>query len=421
MRRWARAAGVFLLALLVADGALLSVRRFVADRLYMEARDLLVLRRRPEAAEKFESALRWDPGRYEIARRAGDTYREWWEDRVGELKDQGRIVLRRGIACYLAGIDALPSDAWCWSGLGECYAHLAQMNETGMNLGAFTMSGRSGLAPEQQVALGALEMAVRLEPAGYDYHDQLAILLASAGFREEALSHLRRSAELMPFYHQHAWESPDRLDAESAAAITAGLEAALTTNRFVPQDEMLRTLGEVAAQRGDWPRAESALHRALGVARDRLYARVLQAILAEVLMRQGRDAEALELFSESVKEPVVAAHSHVNRGIILLRLGRPDDAFSDLRQAAALKPEDGHIRLLLASAAEATGRVDLAKESLEQASRLSQADPEPLRRLYELHRRSGDLLQAADAARRLVDRWPDAEAYRQMLSDVEGQ
>jgi len=419
VKRWAAVAGLAILAALVADGAVRSVRRFVADRLFNEARELQILRRRPEAAERLESALRWDPGRYEIARRAGDLYREWWEDQAGVLKDRGRGVLQKAITCYLQGIHALPSDAWAWSGVGESYAHLADLQKTSLSLDTFTRTGRDRLGPEQRVALGGLEMAVDLEPAGYDYHDQLALLLASFGLRTEALSHFRRSAELMPFYHQHAWPIPDRLDADTAAAITAGLESAVDTNRFIPRDEMLRTLGEMASQRADWPRAESALGLAIQAAREEGYARVLKHVLGEILMRQGKDAKALELFATSMREPVVAAGSRMNRGIILLRQGRFEDAFSELRQSAALKPDDSFIRLLLASAAEATGRSGLAEESLQTASRLAPSSPEPIRRLYELYRQNGDLVQAAAAARRLVEGWPQVPDYRRMLADVD--
>ena len=72
-------------------------------------------------------------------------------------------------------------------------------------------------------------------------------------------------------------------------------------------------------------------------------------------------------------------------------------------------------------AAEATGRDDLAVESLEAVAALSPQDPEPIRLLVDFYRAKGQRGQAAEAARRLVEGWPQVADYKRMFSELTGE
>src|SRR5437867_8447371 len=102
-----------------------------------------------------------------------------------------------------------------------------------------------------------------------------------------------------------------------------------------------------------------------------------------------------------------------------MKQGNMDAAFSELRQAVGLKPDDPYLRLSLARAAEATARDDLAAESLKTAASMMPRDPEPLRRLVDFYRRKGESAQAAAAARRLAEGWPGIAEYQRLLADFE--
>lgn len=85
--------------------------------------------------------------------------------------------------------------------------------------------------------------------------------------------------------------------------------------------------------------------------------------LAQVLERQGRTDEAIEVYRQALAMDSLSSRTQASYGALLLRLGRTDEAVPHLEAAARLDPDS---RDVAARLAEARGAVAAAPAAIER-------------------------------------------------------
>jgi len=121
--------------------------------------------------------------------------------------------------------------------------------------------------------------------------------------------------------------------------------------------------------------AAAAFERALALGTDG--AAVTRNILGDLRWSQGRLDAALAEFDQAIAADPRLTAAHLNRGIVLARLGRPAEAVTAFRQALALEPSSTAAHLELASALEALRLPEDARRHRTEAYRQQPVTLEP--------------------------------------------
>jgi tetratricopeptide (TPR) repeat protein len=124
------------------------------------------------------------------------------------------------------------------------------------------------------------------------------------------------------------------------------------------------------------------------------------------LVRQGRVADALELYFSAVRAQPDRFEAHANLGSLLLAANRPGEAETHLRRALALRPGQVPLHVALGQACAARGRAAEAESCFMRALALAPGDATALLAWAGLLRQRGRFAQAAEAYRRLLARQP---------------
>lgn len=356
-----------------------------------------------DAVRAFERALELDP-RLDVARaNIALALREsgHFDRRVAALKDgiqrnPGDIGARDALArtYLLAGIPERAAREWA-----VLLRH--QPNNASLHIKlAFAESERGNL----KGAMTLLDAAVRLAPELPTLHLQRAELLHRAGDMEGAVAAVRRALELdhdSARAHLLLSRALDELGmTEEAAAerdrarlLNPGVvetERHLTLARYIttrddenghrhrPQavDARLRHLAQASDLRrtGDLSGAAAELEQALAADGDAIEAR---QSLAEVRLLQGRLQTALDLYDRLLEAEEESPKLWNERGVVLHRLGRLEDAIESYRESVAIDYAYGLGWSNLGVARAQLGEDDAAERALRKAAEDS-AVPEVL-------------------------------------------
>jgi tetratricopeptide (TPR) repeat protein len=153
----------------------------------------------------------------------------------------------------------------------------------------------------------------------------------------------------------------------------------------------------VANETGDRQRSLRLLQTLLEEYPEDLDARVALAI---VTAADDRTEEALSLLSGPVAEVRESANLLATRGSLLIALGRPQDAISDLRKAVRLQPDSVHVRNVLGLAEFRSGNLRAAERRFREAMRVGPFYDEAtvnLMRLFLAEERFTEVLAVAKA------------------------
>ena len=242
-------------------------------------------------------------------------------------------------------------------------------------------------APEN---LSVLEAVARVE-----------VVLGQPGKARVILKRMARFAGYRAQWLHRIAVAQLRLD--DAAAAKWSLDKALSADETYLAAHL--TMAELQRLEGD---IEAALQRADKL-RSMFPAEPAGAILkGDLLMRQGRPAEAVEAYE--------AAHAKGQSGALAIRLyraqrarGQVAEGVETLERWLASHPADDAVRLVLATAHDGAGRLDAAIETYE---RLLEGRPDNavlLNNLAVLYQKVGDA-RALDYARRAHDLAPENPA-----------
>ena len=132
-------------------------------------------------------------------------------------------------------------------------------------------------------------------------------------------------------------------------------------------------LGKVMQFQREWPGAEAAFRRALGL--DPNYVGALVG-LGQIDARLGRPGDALKRFEKAIEVDPHQAQAHVARGQTLETLGRPADALAAYFRSLELDPTLTQAIVRIAALQLESGQPDQALVRLDQAHELEPEDPE---------------------------------------------
>jgi tetratricopeptide (TPR) repeat protein len=307
-------------------------------------------------------------------------------------------------------------------------------------------------AGDRAAGLALAELAMARFPSYAPAHQLLADLLFKAGRLDDTVQAARRGAELLPGNPQSQdrlgrllLEQGDIRGAEKALrrAVSLGfappatrvaLAAALHKQGGLEDaiDEAMGDLARAPADRAwqnlvaqylrwlvahtdDPVRAQALVERATEVAPRCVD---FHRILADILARRGRCAEAERAYRDAIAIDPGHAPDHVQISFLLIRLGRPAEAEMAARQAIALAPTlpGGHIAL--GYSLGQGGRLEEASDAVRRGVELQPNNPNghALLASYEMLR--GRLEDARRGFARAVELQPDNGAWRRSLANV---
>ena len=338
--------------------------------------------------------------------------------------DLGTIYFAKGDAAraaqaYLKAAELRPDNVVAHANLGSVYRSLGLASEARRalqrELAQRVYRTLRGLARLRRPT--ALDTAKRQLEEG---HTTLAARMA-----ERTLAQEPNNATALALFGA----AQERLDA-SGVALTS-LERAVSLR---PRDAALREeLGRLLASKGEHARAISELEECV-----RLQRRSPKALTALAELYLGkRDFERAEELARAALKLDTSAAGHLLLGEARLKLGRTQEAETELRTAIALDAENVHARARLADLLRNGGRLDEAEACLREALAIDAESPAAILGLALVQRergqpdaaiehlehalrldpgRGGQTLQQLADMLRYADRISEAEQrYRQAL------
>jgi tetratricopeptide (TPR) repeat protein len=253
-----------------------------------------------EARESFEEALRLDPSRVgsraalaELFLDQGD--RESARTLLAPIDPRGRTATRA-----LGRLAALEGR---WAEATECLLrHLRDEPADAPALFTLGVALQAQELPEPAVA--SYRQAIHHDPALFEAHANLSIVLGSLGRHEEALSHAEEAVRLVPG----------------------------RSGSYLNRANARRDLG-------DWPGAIADLRKAIGLAPD--YAEAWSS-LGNLYHDLGELSQAFDAHDRAVGLAPGLAQAHWNRSFTLLAAGRLAEGWDEYRwrrSTAAARPE----------------------------------------------------------------------------------
>ncbi len=231
---------------------------------------------------------------------------------------------------------------------------------------------KSGDQASQIATLRSLSAAF---PRRRDFKASLVHILRATGRLDEAERELRLAIQASPDDIQFHLDLVDFLKSARGAQAAQSELIALTQGQAVPLAFQV-ALADLYFDSGKTSEAIQLLRdvsAARGIGDDGISARIK---LASMLLRNKDATGASDVLREVLQNDSQNVDALVLRGAINIDAGNTELAISDLRTAANLRVSAPNIRVLLATAYERGGQVELAAREWDGATRVSGYDPE---------------------------------------------
>jgi cellulose synthase operon protein C len=173
----------------------------------------------------------------------------------------------------------------------------------------------------------------------------------------------------------------------------------LAEGNFSDSVQLLENLAKNASIRENAIAAQIKLAE-LQLSRGQKY-EAAEAIVSEILRKDGNNGSALKL-----------------RASIRLAYGQVDAAIADIRQALNDQPGSTELMLLLASAYERSGSIELAEKQYADAAKASGFEPNVGLEYAAFLQRRDNIARAEDILTELVTRWPNNISILTTLAEV---
>jgi len=197
-------------------------------------------------------------------------------------------------------------------------------------------------------AIAHIDVAREIQPDSAALASTLGLLRKDKGELELAIAAFRRATELAPRSSQCAFNLGIAL--EEAGDGEGAMDAYRRACERDPQNALARyNLARACEETGDVTGAESAYRDALAIRPE--YPKALNNLANLLRRRQGaaRD-EALELYRQATSLAPGFAGAWCNRGLLLIDLGRADEARGCFEQAQKLDADNATAAHMLAAA-----------------------------------------------------------------------
>ncbi len=191
-------------------------------------------------------------------------------------------------------------------------------------------------AADWKTRVSIFKAAVRAHPESARAHMELGTSYGNIGRREEGRTSLLRSIAILPEYAA-AWMNLGNLHANAGEyddAVEAYTGAVTANPKLIPA---WYNLGLAERLRGNPEGAVRALSEATGQGR---LDPTPPAVLGDVLLGLGRNAEAVDAFSEAIERGTRDPAVFINRGVAGYRLSGCAAAVEDYLTAVRLAPAD---------------------------------------------------------------------------------
>lgn len=140
--------------------------------------------------------------------------------------------------------------------------------------------------------------------------------------------------------------------------------------------------------------------------------------LADLYRLLGRDSDGEPVLREALTRSPRDASLHHALGLMHVRQKRTDAALDDLRQAAALDPDQARYAYVYAVALNSTGRRDDALAVLNDALLQHPNNLELLSAAFNFSREKGDATAALDYAERLARLLPNDSRLNDLIREL---
>jgi Flp pilus assembly protein TadD len=143
-----------------------------------------------------------------------------------------------------------------------------------------------------------------------------------------------------------------------------------------------------------------------------------QANLGVLLLKQGRDAEAIDHFIEALKIDPADAKTENNLGLALVKMGKLDEAERHYRRAVEIDPRYVKAHENLGAVYVQTGRLDAAIASLKAAVEIQPSDAKAFNDLGVAFMQNGQASEGLRAFQQAVAIQPNSAQYRRNLGQA---
>jgi tetratricopeptide (TPR) repeat protein len=211
-------------------------------------------------------------------------------------------------------------------------------------------------------AQAALNAASSLDPNQFSAYLMQAQLALGRGDLDEAERLNRLAGRVSPDHPQLA--AIDGMVALRRGDADRALRLVSAAAQIAPEDAQLRyALGFIHMEMGHWAFAEQAFR---GIVEKNPAAKNLHSLIADLIRRQGRPADAADELAPLLAEPSHPA-MHRYAGHLRLAAGQNEAALESLRTALAGQPRDRDTLLAIVEAWRRLGAQDDARATLDAA------------------------------------------------------
>jgi tetratricopeptide (TPR) repeat protein len=345
-----------------------------------------------------------------------------------ELQDSEAVVVE-AVERAVAAVENDPRSVDAWMRLGDrlrahewepeaarCYG-TAEALDPDEFLWPY-LRGLCVMETDVAAAAEALARAIEIDPRYAPAHVHYGRALVDLGRIAEAREHFERATRI-DRQNAHAWSGLGRCEMadENYASARKHLERAVTVAPWLGEAHHLLAQTYLALGEDELAASHSETARTLPkktAMNDPRTARPVEPVGSRanndrgiLLSRERRDEEAEGHFREALRINPEFAEAHYNLGTVLARTGRTDEAIAHLSDAVRLGPDHADAQVNLAVALGVLGDTEESERRLREALRVDPDHPAAHLHLGALEASRGETDSAIRHYREALSARPD--------------
>ncbi len=316
------------------------------------------------------------------------------------------VLLERATEVVQDLVVRAPQMAYTWSLASDLSFHLAHERR---RVAAIDLSGLSeepleNLVLEERLGLAELDLAARLEPNNYLYHDLLVEKYLELGSPGAAAPHVRRGVAALPDFDDHLYLMRRDLPAELLEAALLGFEDARGRPSLVSPAVAALDAARLLIHHNRHAEARPLIQAALREAPRSFLAHYLAGQAAWHL---NDTPTATEHFAAAARLAPLDPWVQYSLGLTLLAGGAREAAITALTRARELNPAEIRFFHRLGGILEEAGRIREAERQFVAAANLNTGEVGAWAELLAFYERRGDTAAVADTCERAHAFHPD--------------